>query len=290
VTPGSVLCVLRDAFLGGDILAGEDLVDLDELALEGVTSEVDGLVEGGEIFLVVADTSVKVIVDDLRGIERVCGAELDGSCVVARMSLEDCPGEPVVVGGGVDTVAREVTAEVDGATEDEEVKLIALSDAGLVEHSGADTRGGVDTAVAENRLVEALQALVLGTSVESAAVECDEVRGSFALDIDLVVVLEIGADTGKVDNDGNVKLLKLVGGTDATELQELRRVVCATRNDDLARSSCGSSDASIAAVLGAGLVEILTVKEFDTSGTRRRGLVKGDLGHVAVGPDIWARR
>jgi hypothetical protein len=104
------------------------------------------------------------------------------------------------------------------------------------------------------------------------------------------VVLEVGADTRKVDDDGNVELLKLVGGTDTAELEELRRVVCSAGNDDLTRSSCGSSDTSIAAVLGAGLVEILTVKELDTGGARRRRLVEGDLGYVAVGPDIWPSR
>ena len=70
----------------------------------------------------------------------------------------------------------------------------------------------------------------------------------------------------------------------------LRRVVCSAGNDDLTRSSCGSGDTSIATVLGAGLVEILAVKELDTSGTRGRRLVEGDLGHVAVGPDIWPPR
>ena len=106
------------------------------------------------------------------------------------------------------------------------------------------------------------------------------------MDVDLVVVLEVGADTGKVDNDGDVELLELVGGTDTAELQELRRVVCSTGDDDLARSSCRSGNTSVAAVLGAGLVEVLAVKEFDTSGARRRRFVEGDLGNVAVGPDI----
>jgi hypothetical protein len=101
------------------------------------------------------------------------------------------------------------------------------------------------------------------------------------------VVLEVGADTGEINNDGNVKLLELVGGSDTAELQELRRVVCSAGDDDLARRSCRSGDTSVAAVLGAGLVEILAVKELDTSGARRRRLVEGDLGDVAVGPDIW---
>lgn len=288
MTPGSVLCILRDAFLGSDVLTREDLIDLDELALERVTGEVDGLIEGSKIFVVVTNTSIKVVVDDLRGVKRVCRAELDGSCIVARVSLEDCPGEPVMVGSSIDTVAREVTAEVDGATEDKDIKVIVLGDTGLVEHGGADTGGGVDATVTEDRLVEAVQTLVLGTAVKSTAIECGEIGGSFALDVDFVVVLQVGANTGKIDNDGNFKLLELVGRTHTAQLEQLGRVVCSTGDDDLTGSSYRPSDTSIALVLGAGLVEILTVKELDTSGARSCRVVESDLGNVAVGPDIWS--
>jgi hypothetical protein len=202
------------------------------------------------------------------------------------VGLEDGPGEPVVVGSGVDAVVGEVTTEVDGATEDEEIKVVLLSDAGLVEHGGADTGRGVDATVAVHGRVPTVQALVLGTAIESAAIECGEVLGSLTLDVDLVVVLEVGTNTGKVDNDGDVKLLELVGGTDTAELEELRRVVSATGDDHLARSGCSSGDTGLAVAPGAGLVEVLAVKELDTSGARSFGIVEGDLGNVAVGPDI----
>ena len=286
VAPGGVLGVLGEGFLGGDVLAGENLVDVDGLAGEGVTGEVDGLLEGGEILLVVTGAGVEVVVGDVGNIEGVSGAELDSSCGVAGVGLEDCPGEPVVVGGGVDAVVGEVTTEVDRATENEEVEVVALGHARLVEHGGADTGGGVDATVAVDRRVPAVEALVLGTAVESAAIECDEVRGSLALDVDLVVILEVGANTGKVDDDGDVELLKLVGRTDTTELEELRRVVGTTGDNHFARSSCSSSDTSLAAAPGASLVEILAVKELDTSSTRRGGVIEVDLGNVAVGPDI----
>ena len=286
VAPGGVLGVLGDSFLGDDILARKNLLDLDGLAGEGVAGKVDGLLEGSEILLVVTGTSVEVVVGDLGNIERVSGAELDGSCGVAGVGLEDCPGEPVVVGGGVDAVVGEVTTEVDGATEDEEVEVVLLSDAGLGEHGGADTGGGVDATIAVDRSVPAIEALVISTAVESAAIECDEVGGSLALDVDLVVILEVGANTGKVDDDGDVELLKLVGRTDTTELEELRRVVGTTGDNHFARSSCSSSDTSLAAAPGASLVEILAVKELDTSSTRRGGVIEVDLGNVAVGPDI----
>jgi hypothetical protein len=290
VTPSSVLCILRNAFLGGDVLTRENLVDLDELTLERVTSKMDGLIEGSEIFIVVTDTSIEVVVGDLRGVERVCRAELDGSRGVARVGLENCPGEPVMVSGSVDTVAREVTTEVDGATEDEDVELVALGNTGLVEHGSTDTRGGVNATVTKDGVVVALQALVLVTAVKSTAIEGGEIRGSFALDVDFVVILQVGTNTGKIDNDGNVKLLELVGWAHTAQLEQLGRVVCSTGDDDLAGSSYRSSDTSVAAVLGTGLVEILTVKELDTSSTRRSRLVESDLGNVAVGPDIWSAR
>jgi hypothetical protein len=191
-----------------------------------------------------------------------------------------------VVGSGVDAVVGEVTTEVDGATEDKEIEVILLGDAGLVEHGGADTGGGVDATVAVDGCVPAVEALVISTAVESAAIEGDKVGRSLALDVDLVVILEVGANTGKVDDDGDIELLKLVGRTDTAKFEELGRVVGTARDDDLTRSSCRSSDTGLAAALGAGLVEVLAVKELDTSGARRSRLVEVDLGNVAVGPDI----
>src|SRR3954468_9388110 len=99
VTPSSVLGVLSNLLGGVGVRAREDLLDGDELALEGITSEVDGLGERGEILLVVTNTGVEVVVGDVWDVERVGGAKSNSSSVVAGMSLEDGPGEPVVLGG-----------------------------------------------------------------------------------------------------------------------------------------------------------------------------------------------
>ena len=73
-------------------------------------------------------------------VEWVSRAQSNATSGVARVSLEDGPGEPVVLDGRVDGIAREVTTEVDGTTKGEDVKVILLGGAALVEHGGSRTR------------------------------------------------------------------------------------------------------------------------------------------------------
>ena len=170
VTPSSVLGELSNLLGGVSVLAGEDLINGNELALERVTSEVNGLGEGSEILVEVTNTGVEVVVDNLGHIERVSRCELDSTSVVTGVSLEDGPGEPVVLGGSVVGVVREVTAEVDWATESKDVVIVVLSYAGLVEHSCAKTGGSVDTAVAQNTGLPSVHAGVGLAVTECAAV------------------------------------------------------------------------------------------------------------------------
>ena len=287
VTPSNILCVLSNLLGGINILARKDLIDGDELALERVTSEVNSLGEGSKVLVVVANTSVEVVVNNVRHVKRVGRCELDGTSVVAGVSLEDGPGEPVVLGSGIVSVVGEVTTEVDGATESKDVVLVTLGCAGLVEHGCAKTGGSVDTTVAQDAGLPAVHAGVRLAVTECAAVECGEVGGGFALDVDLVVVLEVGSDTGEVDNDGDVELGELIGRADTTQLEELRGVVGSTCDDDFLGGSGGTSLTLGTVGLGAGLVEVLAVEELDTGSAGRSDvLVKGDLGHVAVHPDI----
>lgn len=287
VTPCVVLDVVGD-FLGGvDIGAGQHLGGRDELAGEGVTGQCDGLAHGGDVLLEVADASVEVVVGDGGDIKGISRLQLDASGVVAGVSLENGPGEEVVHGGGVDAVVGEVAAEVDGATEGEDVPVALLGDAGLVEHGGSETGGGVDAAVAEDGGVVALDAGVGGVALECAAVEGAEVVLDLSLNADLVVILEVGADTGKVDNDGDIELLQLLGRTNTGKLQQLGRVVGSSSNDDFARGLGGTGDTLVALVLGASLVEVLAVEELDTGGARSLlSLVEGDLGNMCVESDI----
>ena len=101
------------------------------------------------------------------------------------------------------------------------------------------------------------------------------------------MVLEVSSDTGEVDNDGDVELVQLLCWADTAELEELGRVVGSSCNNDFLGGS-GRTSLTLGTVgLGAGLVEVLAVEEFDTSGTGRSDvLVEGDLGHVAVESDV----
>lgn len=101
------------------------------------------------------------------------------------------------------------------------------------------------------------------------------------------MVLEVGADTGEVDDDGNVELLQLLGGTDTGKLQQLGRVVGSTGDDDFAGGLGRSGNTLLALVLGAGLVEVLAIEELDTCGARSLlSLVESDLGNVCVQSDV----
>lgn len=148
MAPSSVLGVLCDLLGGVDGSAGEDFLDWDKLAAERVAGEVYGFGEGSEILLVVAGAGVEVVVGDVGHVEGIGGAKGDCSGVVARVGLEDCPGEPVVLVGSVEGVAGEVATEVDWAAESEDVIVVVISHARLVEHGGAKSRGSVDAAVA----------------------------------------------------------------------------------------------------------------------------------------------
>lgn len=175
VAPRAVLDVVCD-FLGGvDVRAGQDLGDGDELAGEGAAGQCDGLGHGSDVLLVLADARVEVVVCDGGDVKRVGGLQRHGSGGVAGVGLQDCPGEEVVHGSGVDAVVGEVAAEVDGAAEGEDIPVVLLGYAGLVEHGSAEARGGVDAAVAEDGGVVALHAGVGVVTFECAPIKCGEV-------------------------------------------------------------------------------------------------------------------
>jgi hypothetical protein len=114
---------------------------------------------------------------------------------------------------------------------------------------------------------------------EGAALEHGEVGGSLACDTNLVAVLEVGAYTGKVDDDGDVEALELGLGADSTELEELRSVEGACGDDDF----LGSGDVSRGAALrasGARVsgVEALALEVFNADCFGDAAVVEADLG------------
>jgi hypothetical protein len=101
------------------------------------------------------------------------------------------------------------------------------------------------------------------------------------------VVLKVCAHTGGIGDDGDLELLQFRSRTNTAKLEKLGRVVCSTCDDDFTRRLDGTGYASSAAVLGAGLIEVLTVQELYSSSARRTNLlVESDLSNVAVHPDI----
>lgn len=71
MAPGVVLDVVCDLLLGVDVGAREHLLDGDNLALEAVAGNFDGLGYSGDVLLVVADAAVEVVVLDVWDVERV---------------------------------------------------------------------------------------------------------------------------------------------------------------------------------------------------------------------------
>ena len=224
VTPSSVLGILRNISLGCDVLARKDFLNGDSLTLESIAGKSNGLGQGSEIGIVVTLASVEVVVRDFRHVKRIGRSKLNGAGGVARVRLQDGPCEKVVINGGVVGVTGEVATEIDGTTENEEIILVTLSNRTLEEHSGTETGRGIDATVSSDIRVPAVEASI-GTLTESASLEGCEVGGCCALYVDLVVILEIGADTGEVLDDRDIELPELGCRTYTTELKELRRVL-----------------------------------------------------------------
>lgn len=189
--------------------------------------------------------------------------------------------------GGVDGILGEVSPEVDGTAESEDVKVVLLSSGALVEHGGSKTGRGVDAVIAINGSSPAVDTRVLiSVETEGAAIERCEVVLESSLDGDFIVILQVGTDTGKVRDNGDVELLQLISRSDTAKLENLGSVVNTTGDDNLTRSSGVARGTSSTGSKRAGLVEMLAVKELNAIGTRGLGVIESDLGDVAVGSDI----
>ena len=119
MAPGSIHDIFVNILRRGDILSREHFSHIHKLAIERVTSKTNSLRDRLQIRLVVAATGIEVVEDDVRHIEGIGRAQRHRSGGVARVSLENRPGEPVVALGDVDAVIGEVAAEVDRPAEDE---------------------------------------------------------------------------------------------------------------------------------------------------------------------------
>ncbi len=110
---------------------------------------------------------------------------------------------------------------------------------------------------------------------EGAAQQQAEVLHHVEHDADLVAVLKVLADAGQVDADRDAVLLELGARTDAAQLEQLRRVEGAGRQDDLAARERLHRRAALGrAGVEVGLVQVRAVEELDADGARAARLVR----------------
>lgn len=242
VAPSGILGVSLDRLGRLHVDTRKDFFDGHELALEGVPAELDGFGQGLEVGVVVACAFVEVAVEDVGHVEGVGGPEGHGAGVVAGVGFQDGPGEVVVVLGYVYAVVGEVAAfwmsfsktsillreckvrltEVGRSSKSKNVKAVVRRLAGLVIHGRSHPARGVCAPVAEERVLPLLEAGIrLFITGKSAPLQREEVLGHFTLHGDLVVVLQIRADTGQVLDDLDAVPPEFGRGSDAAQLKDL---------------------------------------------------------------------
>ena len=148
--------------------------------------------------------------------------------------------EAVALGGGLAVVAH---------GEGQEVVLdvrVLHAGAGADEAAGFEVVGGAE-AIPEQEPARADQAL--GDKVP-VAVERDRLA-ALHLQVDLQMVLQVGADAGPVGDHIDAVLLQVLAGADAGEHENLRRVDGGRREDDLAPGA-DAADRAAGLVLDAG--------------------------------------
>lgn len=272
----------------GAVAAGEETTDGDDVAHDA-TGVVVGLADSSQV-----ESGLGVVVElaevDDGHVTGVGGSQLDSTVVVALVGLEDDPGPVLRVGGAALRPARVVTGEVGGSSEHHDVGLTAGRGGGVADDSDGDTVGGVGAAA---ELVVALDkglhaGVQLGVGVPGALL--GQGKGSLGLGDHglLVAVLEVGSDTGEVEDDVDAELLELLLGADTGQLENLGGVIGTAGDDDL----LGDADVAGAGGLGAttagvGAVESLALHVVDAGGAGLvAGGVKGDLGGQGVEHDV----
>lgn len=288
MTPASILDVSFQLLSRIRPRTRENLVRPDRLLAQRLPRELNTLNNSLDIRPPVSTAGVEVVVVNLGHVQRVGGPKAHKTSRVAGVSLEDGPGPEVGLGNGGVTVARVVPVEVDRAAKDKRVEGAVRGGGGLGEHGGREAVGGVGAAVTEDGTLPFVKAGVVGgVEEERAVLEGVVGTGSAGCHRRLVVVLEVGADTRKIDEDGDVERFELVLGANARELEKLGRVVGAAGENDLSRGAGRPGGSLGSSGQRAGAVEVGTVEELHTNGPGRgRLLVEDDLGDMAVEANI----
>lgn len=296
--PAPVLDILPDLLVTLDIWARLHFLErsaaqhaVPAVFLERLAGHIDGLDHSVEVSHVGAarrGAGVEVVEVDEGCVKGVSSSELDGAGAVTAVGLEGVPREVRLVTERIVAPPREVAYEIDGAAEVVEVDVTVGGEAGVDGHCGGEAVGGVGALGGQDVGVGLPfdEARVGGwVGGEGAAFEDGKVALLFDVDGDLVAVLHVGADAGEVFDDGDVELAELGGGSDAGQLEDLRRVEGAAGNDDFFGGVDGAGGAASAAQ-GTGAVEVLAFEVVDADGAGLSVLLdEADLGDVGIGLD-----
>jgi len=284
MTPSLVLDELLQVLLGRDVGGRPDTLELaikrDEI-VEGRDTVRDTFVDSLEIF-VATDALAEGVEDNLGSIARVGRSQVDGTSIVARVSLECEPGPDAEILSSVSRVTWEVTVEVSRNTTEEKIR-IALRNRRVVEETKGDTVGSVASLESTNVVLPVLVARIIALK-ECALLEQREFCWGLADDTDLVSVLHVAADTGKVHNDVNTVRVEFLSRSNTTKLQNLRSVESTTGNNDLTTSVNRPRNAGVfSAGARISTVQALAKEVVDTGGLRCGvGGVEVDLGDQGV--------
>ena len=279
VAPGVGAHELAQLLVRPDRLAGDELGGGHARAVRHPPHELDAPHDRVEILVAAGAALVEVAEVDVGHLRRIGRPQRDRPGRVARVGLQDRPGEDVSLAVEVARVAGVVALEARGKPEHEEVG------------PGHDRDDGAVARVRALPVPPLGEAPVARLAVhgrgEAAPVEQGEpVVAKLAHDAHLVAVLEVRADAGQVDTNRDPVRLELLARADPRELQELRRRERAAGQDHLAADEHalqggdrlrGRCRARIGAV-GVRNVEVLDPD-------RRHLVVEHDLRDERVRPD-----
>lgn len=153
-------------------------------------------------------------------------------CVVG-VSFEDGLGLEVGFGNGGVVVVWVVFVEVDWVVKDKCVEGVVWGGGGFGEYGGCEVVGGVGVVVIEDGMLLFVEVGVVG-GVEEECVVFEGVvgMGSVGCYCCFVVVLEVGVDIRKIDEDGDVERFEFVFGVNVREFEKLGWVVGVVGEND----------------------------------------------------------
>lgn len=128
----------------------------------------------------------------------------------------------------------------------------------------------------------------MGLFVKGTTLEDGKVLLMLDVHGDLVAIHQVRANTWQVFHNGNVEHRQLFFGTNAAELQQLRRIVCTGRYDEfLCRLRRAREARTTVKTPWARPVKIFSILELNSSGFWSGSrLIESDFGHKGICANI----